>query len=66
MNGFELHRAAFTNKRNPDIHLSASTLNLWIAAPDVFVAEKLLGHRSGLGPAPARGIAIEDGVVDVV
>jgi len=66
MNGFELHRAAFTNKRNPDIHLSASTLNLWIAAPDVFVAEKLLGHRSALGPAPARGIAIEDGVVDVV
>lgn len=66
MNGFELHRKSFTNRRNPNIHLSASTLNLWINAPDVFVAEKLLGHRSSLGPAPLRGIVIEDGVVDVL
>lgn len=56
-NGFELH----------DIkHTSASSINLFAAAPDVWVAEKLFGKKSMAGPAAQRGVAIEGAVVDII
>lgn len=66
MNGFERHKEAFTSKSNPDLHLSASTFNLMTDALDVFVCEKLFGRRGPFGPAPMRGIVVEDAVVDVI
>lgn len=43
-------------------HLSASSINLWTNAPDVWVASYLLGKRTPFGPAPKRGIVVEDAV----
>lgn len=54
MNGFERH--------NID-HLSASSINLWANAPDVWVMQYLHGLRTPMGAAPWRGICIEDAVV---
>jgi hypothetical protein len=53
-NGFERH--------NID-HLSASSINLWANAPDVWVMQYLFGMRTPMGPAPWRGICVEDAVV---
>ena len=50
MNGFEKH--------NID-HLSASSINLWTNAPDVWVAKYLLDHKQQFGPAPRRGQCVE-------
>jgi hypothetical protein len=44
-------------------HLSASSLNLFAAAPAVWVLEKVLGKRSPVGAAAHRGTAVEDGIV---
>ena len=44
-------------------HLSASSLNTWTNAPDVWVARYLHGHRGTFGPAPRRGQVVEDAVV---
>lgn len=66
MNGFERHASAFQSKANPNVHLSASTFALIVNAPDVFVAEKLYGKRGPMGPAPMRGIVIEDAVSSVL
>ncbi len=53
MNGFEKHGIK---------HLSASSINLWTNAPDVWVASYLFKKR-GLMSAPAmRGICTEDAV----
>lgn len=57
MNGFERH--------NID-HLSASSLNLWRNAPDVWVTRYLLDKRTPFGPAPERGKAVENAVVSVL
>jgi hypothetical protein len=43
-------------------HLSASSLNLFAAAPAVWVLEKVLGKRSPVGAAAHRGTAVEDGI----
>ena len=47
-------------------HLSPSSINLWINAPDVWIAQKLHGHPSKFGAAAARGVATEQGVVKVL
>ena len=44
-------------------HLSASSINLWTNAPDVWVMSYLFGKRTPMGPAPWRGICVEDAVV---
>lgn len=54
MNGFERHSID---------HLSASSINLWANAPDVWVMQYLHGLRTPMGAAPWRGICIEDAVV---
>ena len=54
MNGFEKHGID---------HLSASSLNLWSNAPDVWVMQYMHGMRTPMGPAPWRGICVEDAVV---
>lgn len=57
MNGFEKHGID---------HLSASNINLWSNAPDVWVMQYLYGIRTPMGPAPWRGICVEDAVVEVL
>ena len=54
MNGFEQHGLD---------HLSPSSINLWINAPDVWVAEKLFDRRGGISPGAMRGVAVEKGIV---
>jgi hypothetical protein len=44
-------------------HLSASSINLWTNAPDLWVMQYLYGVRTPMGPAPWRGICVEDAVV---
>lgn len=53
VNAFETHGLT---------HLSASQLNLWIAAPSLWVMEKLLKKRGGMGCAAHRGTAAEAGI----
>jgi len=57
MNGFERHAIN---------HSSASSINLWQNAPDVFIAEKLFGLRGRMSPAALRGIEIEKAIVRVL
>lgn len=57
MNGFEKHGIG---------HLSASSINLWANAPDVWVARYLHGMKSNFGPAPRRGQCVEDAVADAL
>ncbi len=47
-------------------HLSASSINLWMDAPDLWVAKYLHGHRQSFGPAPRRGQCVEDAVMHVL
>jgi len=54
MNGFEKHGIK---------HLSASSINLWTNAPDVWVAQYLFGKRGPMSAAAMRGICTEDAVV---
>jgi len=54
MNGFEKHSID---------HLSASSINLWLNAPDVWIMQYLHGLRTPMGAAPWRGICVEDAVV---
>ena len=44
-------------------HLSASSINLWVNAPDVWVAQYLFGKRGPMSAAAMRGICTEDAVV---
>ncbi|MFN7332695.1 MAG: hypothetical protein ACK5TB_02435, partial [bacterium] len=53
MNGFALHGLE---------HLSATSLNLYAAAPALWVVEKLLRRRAPVGAAAHRGTAAEHGV----
>jgi hypothetical protein len=53
MNGFALHGLE---------HLSATSLNLYAAAPALWVVERLLGRRVPVGAAAHRGTAVEHGV----
>ena len=57
MNGFEKH--------NID-HLSASSLNLWASAPDLWVMQYLHGLRTPMQAAAWRGICTEDAVVQIL
>lgn len=58
MNGFEKHGID---------HLSASSINLWANAPDVWVMQYLHGQRTPFtSPAPWRGICVEDAVVETL
>ena len=43
-------------------HLSPSALNLWAAAPALWIMERLLGRRSPIGAPAARGRAVEHGI----
>lgn len=53
MNGFSKHGIG---------HLSASSINLWINAPDLWVAKYLHNHKQSFGPAPRRGQCVETAV----
>jgi hypothetical protein len=53
-------------KRHNIDHLSASSINLWANAPDVWVMSYLFGLRTPMGPAPWRGICVEDAVVETL
>ncbi len=53
MNSFERHGIT---------HLSASSLNSYIAAPALWVMERLLGKRAPVGCSAHRGTAVEGGV----
>lgn len=44
-------------------HISVSQLNLWAAAPGVYVLERLLGYKTPVGAAAHRGTAVEAGVM---
>ncbi len=57
MNGFERHQID---------HLSASSLNLWRNAPDVWVTRYLLDRRTPFGPAMERGKAVELALVSAL
>jgi hypothetical protein len=57
MNGFQRHRIK---------HLSASSINLWVNAPDIWVAKYLHGFKGTFGPAPRRGQCVEQVVHDVL
>jgi len=54
MNAFERHGID---------HLSPSSLNLFAAAPAVWVMERLLNRRAPVGCAAHRGTAVEDGII---
>mgnify|MGYP000300705788 FL=1 len=56
-NGFQKHGIK---------HLSASSINLWTNAPDVWVAQYLFGKRGPMSSAAMRGICTEDAVVAVL
>ena len=47
-------------------HLSASSINLWTSAPDIWVAKYLLKRGTPFGPAPLRGQCVEDAVVSTL
>ena len=47
-------------------HLSASSINLWTNAPDVWVAQYLFSKRGPMSAAAMRGICTEDAVVAVL
>ncbi len=54
MNGFQKFNIS---------HTSASQINLFANAPDVWIAEKLFGLRGGMGEAAQRGISVEKAIV---
>lgn len=43
-------------------HLSASSINLFVAEPAMWAMQKLMGKKSGVGAAAHRGTSIEAGV----
>ena len=53
------------SKHNID-HLSASSINLWANAPDVWVMQYMHGLRTPIGAAAWRGICTEDAVVQIL
>ena len=53
------------SKHNID-HLSASSINLWANAPDVWVMQYMHGLRTPMGAAAWRGICTEDAVVQIL
>jgi len=57
LNGFEQHGIK---------HSSASSVNLWSNAPDVYIANKLMGVTWPPNPAMFRGIECENAVVNVL
>ena len=57
MNGFQLHN---------QLHTSASSINSWAAAPDIWVAEKLFGVKQPGSAAMHRGNAVESALVNIL
>lgn len=57
MNGFQLHNQQ---------HTSASSINAWHAAPDVWISEKLFGFKRPVGAAAHRGNAVESALVNIL
>jgi len=47
-------------------HTSASSVNTWQNAPDVWVAEKIFGHKVTVGAAAHRGNAVEAALVNIL
>src|SRR5690348_15883601 len=47
-------------------HLSASSLNLWAAMPGMWALRYLSGFKEFMGPAAARGTAVEVGLVSIL
>ena len=47
-------------------HLSASSINLWTSAPDLWVAKYILGKSTPFGPAPLRGQCVEGAVAAIL
>lgn len=47
-------------------HLSASSINLWTNAPDIWIMQYLHGVRTPMGAAAWRGIVVEDAVVETL
>lgn len=43
-------------------HLSASSINLFVAQPAMWAMQKLMGRKTGVGPSAHRGTSIEVGV----
>ena len=43
-------------------HLSASSINMFVAEPAMWAMQKLMGRKSGVGAAAHRGTSIEAGV----
>jgi len=43
-------------------HLSASSINLFVAQPAMWALQKLMGRKTGVGAAAHRGTAVEAGV----
>lgn len=56
-NGFELHGIG---------HSSPSSINLWANAPDVYIANKLMGVNWPGSPAMHRGIQVESAAVNIL
>jgi hypothetical protein len=56
-NGFELHNIK---------HSSASSINTWANAPDVYIAQKLMGRAWPGSPAMHRGIQTESAAVNIL
>ena len=42
-------------------HLSASSINLFVAQPAMWAMQKLMGRKTGVGAAAHRGTAVEAG-----
>ncbi len=57
MNGFQLHNQQ---------HTSASSINTWAAAPDIWIAEKLFGIKGPSNAAMYRGNAVESALVNIL
>lgn len=55
--GFSLHNQQ---------HTSASSINTWAAAPDIWIAEKLFGFKPSVGAAAYRGNAVEAALVNIL
>jgi len=47
-------------------HTSASSINTWAKAPDVWVADKLFGIRNPVGAAAHRGNAVEAALINIL
>lgn len=59
---FPIHPGQSALERHGIDHLSASSLNAWIAAPALWIMERLIGRKGAANCAMHRGTAVETGV----